>query len=193
MTISMPVENFADIIQGSRRGTAAAQKKLYESYKGFCLKLIFRYIFNYEKAIDVLHDGFVKIYRNLPSFRLVDGPECEWIFIAWIRRIMVNTAIDHLKSASKDPALEQIPNDIWEIPDNSEHADKLILYRDMIMLIRQLPPDYRIVFNMFMIDGINQQEIAETLKVPLNTVKSKIRRSKAILRKNLQTEYSYYV
>lgn len=189
----MPVENLADIIQGSVNGLAADQKKLYETYKGLCLKLIFRYIFNYEKAIDALHDGFVKIYRNLHSFNLKDGPEGEWVFIAWIKRIMINTAIDQLKRHSRDTALEQLPPDIWDIPDNSEKADKLILYRDMIMLIRQLPRDYRIVFNMFMIDGINQNDIAETLKIPINTVKSKIKRSKAILRKQLQPEYSNYV
>lgn len=193
LIISMPVENLADIIQGSVNGVEAAQKKLYETYKGLCLKLIFRYIFNYEKAIDVLHDGFVKIYRNLYSFRQMDGPEGEWLFVAWIKRIMINTAIDQLKTASKDPALQQMPLEIWDIPDHSEKADKLILYRDMIMLIKQLPPDYRIVFNMFMIDGINQHDIAETLKIPVNTVKSKIKRSKAILRKNLHMEYSVYV
>lgn len=188
----MQFQNLSDIIQGALRGNASAQQAMYNSYKGYCLKIIFRYIFNYEKAVDILHDGFVKVFHNLSSFKTADGPEEEWLFAGWIKRIMINTAIDALKKGRHDLAVSDISDDIWEIPDHNESADKLILYKDLILTIARLPPVYRIVFNMHVIDGISQQEISILLGIPVNTIKSKILRAKSILKNIIQEDLFWY-
>ena len=85
--------------------------------------------------------------------------------MGWLKRIMINTAIDELRKNKMLPEIGGILDYVWEITDNNQDADQLLLYKDLIILIKELPPAYHTVFNLYVIDGYNHYEIADLLKL----------------------------
>ena len=163
------------------------QRMLYDRYRGFALRTVFRYIYSYERALDVTNDGFVKLLNHFSSFKCEEIENLEKVLLGWIRRIMINTSIDELRKGKEPPETAVIPETIWEIPDNGQ-ADQLILYKDLILIIKRLPPQYRIVFNMYVIDGFTHQHIADALSISVGTSKSSLSRARALLQKIIKKE-----
>jgi RNA polymerase sigma-70 factor (ECF subfamily) len=160
---------------------------LYDRYRGFALKTVFRYVYSYERAVDVTNDGFVKLLIHFSSFKCEEVENEEKVLMGWIRRVMINTSIDELRRNKMLSETGHIPSDIWEIPDNRQ-ADQLILYKDLILTIKRLPPQYRTVFNMYVIDGFMHQEIADALAISVGTSKSCLSRARALLQKFIKEE-----
>jgi RNA polymerase sigma factor (sigma-70 family) len=173
------------VIKGCVDKDHTYQKMVYENYRGFALKIVFRYIYRYEKAMDVMNDGFVKIFKNFDKFLLDDDGNHERKLMGWFKRIMVNTAIDALRKENLMPEIGGIPEYVWDYTYKSEDADQLMLYKEIIVLVKELPPQYRMVFNMYVIDGYNHIEIADILKIPIGTSKSTLSRARALLQKKL--------
>jgi len=94
---------------------------------------------------------------------------------------MINTAIDELRKAKMLPEIGGIPEHVWDIPDNSQQADQLLLYKDLIVCIKRLPPQYRIVFNMYVVDGYSHYEIADALQFSVSASKSTLSRARMFL------------
>lgn len=164
------------------------QKIVYERYRGFALKIVFRYIYNYEKALDVLNDGFVKLFTHFATFKMPDPDDSEKALMGWIRRIMINASIDELRRTRMLPEIGGIPESVWEFSDKSQNADQLLLYKDLIILVKKLPPHFRIVFNMYVIDGYSHYEIAHILKISIGNSKSSLSRARALLQKFIRQE-----
>lgn len=160
-----------------------SQKTLYERYYGYSLKVVFRYIYRYEKAIDVVNDGFVKMFRSLEKFDCTEKEHLEKIWMGWIKRIMINTAIDELRKSNMMPEIGGLQDDIWEMQDKSQKTDQKILYKEIIEQVKKLPPSYRVAFNMFVIDGFSHQEIAERLGITVGTSKSNLAKARIQLKK----------
>ncbi len=179
------MEKTTTIINGCRENTHKYQKILYEKYHAFALKIVFRYIYNYEEAIEVANDGFVKFFLGIDKFRCENEVDIEKMLAGWIKRIMVNTSIDLLRKKMLLPEIGGIPDYVWDIKDKSASADQMIIYKDLIILVKKLPPTYRIVFNMHVIDGYTHIEIADALKIPVGTSKSNLLRAKALMIKYL--------
>ena len=156
---------------------------LYERFFGYLLKISFRYVHSYETAVDVTNDGFVKIFQNIHKFRSEEGDFPERLLMAWMKRIIINTSIDALRKNNKTPETGMIHDHDWEIPDDSQRADNLVLYKELISAVRNLPRTYRIVFNMAVIDGCTHYEIADQLGISVGTSKSNLSRARAILQK----------
>ncbi len=112
--------------------------------------------------------------------------ELEKILMGWMRRIMVNTAIDELRKHNMIPEIGGIALHVWEEPDKGTSADQLVLYKDLINEIKQLPPSYRTVFNMYVIDGFSHQEIAEKLGISIGTSKSNLSKGRVLLQKYIR-------
>ncbi|RYY96816.1 MAG: RNA polymerase sigma factor [Chitinophagaceae bacterium] len=177
-------------------GNHREQKALYEHFYGYCLKIVFRYVYHYDNATDVVNDGFVKIFRNLPRFECNKPEDLEPIFMGWIKTIMVNTAIDHLRKNSFLQEIGTLPEEVWQEADHSGHSDQKLLYKELIKEIKKLPPAYRTVFNMYVIDGFTHQEIADQLGIAVGTSKSNLAKARASLQKILKTnelEVSYAI
>lgn len=162
---------------------------MYEHYRGFALKVVFRYIYQYDKAIDIVNEGFVKLLTNFDRFEITDSDDdtsATKKLMAWLKKILVNTCIDELRRSAMIPETGNIPDYVWDIPDNRHNADELLLYKELIVLIKQLPPTYRMVFNLFVIDGFSHAEIAEMLNIPVGTSKANLARARALLQKNIR-------
>jgi RNA polymerase sigma-70 factor (ECF subfamily) len=162
------------------------QKMLYENYYGFALKTVFRYIYRYDKAVDVVNDGFTKFFKKIEQFKPCPETNTEKMLMAYIKRIMINTAIDELRRGAMTPEIGGIPEHAWHIPDNNENAEKMILYKDLIVMIKELAPQYRAVFNLFVIDGYNHMEIADLLNIPVGTSKSNLSRARTLLQNHIR-------
>ena len=156
---------------------------LYEQFFGYGLKIAFRYVHCYDDAINVTNDGFVKIFRNINKFRLEEGKSPEGLLMAWMKRIIINTSIDELRKNKMNPEIGGIPEDIWQQADNSQRADQLLLYKELIIQIKKLPPMYRTVFNMYVIDGCTHFEIADKLGISVGTSKSNLSRARVMMQK----------
>ena len=185
------MESLYNLIRGCIARDYKSQKAFYEHYYGFALKTVFRYIYRYEKASDVVNDGFVKIFNSLEKFQLGrEYADTEKILMGWMKRILINTAIDELRKMHSIPPISELPEYIWEETDRSQNADQKILYKELICEIKRLPPSYRTVFNMFVIDGFSHQEIANMLGISEGTSKSALAKAKAQLKKFINNRFS---
>lgn len=134
------------IVDGCLAGKRKAYDRLYRKYAPSMLGLCLRYCGNLQDAEDVLQEGFIKVFRNISNFRRA-GP-----FEGWIKRIMVNTAIDHFQKEIKHAFHNEIDQDLGIADENFEEsiADEYSFTQEQLMLmIQELPRGYRIVFNMY--------------------------------------------
>src|SRR5689334_5896376 len=165
-----------ELIQGCLKRDRSAQKRLYETYSSKMYGLCYRYVKDSMEAEDVLVTAFTKIFEKIDQFK------SEGSFEGWIRRIVVNEALTHLRrnrSMYLETDLEQADRE----PDYnlSDHLEA----EDLVNMIQQLPAGYRIVFNMYAIDGYSHKEIADHLGINENTSKSQLSRARVYLQKLL--------
>ena len=164
-----------------------AIEALYDFYAPALLSVCFRYCGNKDDAEDILHDGFIKIIQHIQNFKVRSDGSLE----AWMRRIMVNTALNFLRSRQKeksfidiDPILERIDLHDEEEPDPEEIY--LQVDREQILeLICSLPSGYRTVFNLYVFEQYGHREIAELLGCTENTSKSQLSKARGLLRKKM--------
>ncbi len=180
------MEKTLTILNGCRNHDHKYQKILYEKYHDFTLKIVFRYIYNYEEALEVTNDGFVKFFLQIEKFRCENESDIDKLLFGWLKKIMINTSIDLLRKKMLLPEIGIIPEYVWNIKDKGASAEQMIIYKDLIQLVKKLPPSYRIVFNMHVIDGYTHLEIADSLGIPVGTSKSQLLRAKALMQKYLK-------
>ncbi|HEX5026070.1 MAG TPA: RNA polymerase sigma factor [Agriterribacter sp.] len=181
------MENITIVIKGCAKKEHKYQSIVYERYYGYALKIVFRYIYRYEKAVFVTNDGFVKLFRHFEHFKPGKTDlDNEKILMGFIRRIMINTAIDELRKGTMSPEIGGIPDYVWDITAKDQDADQLLLYKEMITMVKDLPPKYRVVFNMYVIDGYNHLEIADMINISVGTSKSCLSRARAMLQENIK-------
>lgn len=180
------MERIDILITGCRNNNHHSQKTVYERYYGYSLKLVFRYIYRYERAVDVVNDGFVKFFTKIDQFQPGSPEINDQILMSYLKRIMINTAIDELRKGAMTPEIGGIPENVWEIPDQAENAEQLLLYKDLIKYIKELSPQYRAIFNLYVIDGYSHYEIADMLGIPVGTSKSCLSRARLLLQKKIK-------
>ena len=182
------MEDIQTILKGCERCEAKYQKMLYELYYAYAFKIAFRYIYRYEKVPDIVNDGFVKLFKSINSFDRWNSTNLEASFLSWLKRIIINTAIDELRRHNMMPEIGNIETATWQNMSDQTTADQMVLYKDVISQIKRLPPAYRTVFNMYVIDGFDHQEIANKLGIAVGTSKSNLFKAKAYLQKLLTKE-----
>jgi RNA polymerase sigma-70 factor (ECF subfamily) len=176
------------ILKGCKAHDTRCQKLLYERYYGYAFKISFRYIYRYDRVADVVNDAFVKLFRTIGQFVSADDSDIEPRLMGWIKKIVVNTAIDELRKNNLMPEIGGIPDAAWEETGNSANADNLLLYKELICHVKSLPPSYGAVFNMYVIDGFSHQEIANELGISVGTSKSNLFKAKAYLQKLIKKD-----
>jgi RNA polymerase sigma factor (sigma-70 family) len=154
------------------------QELLYSRFAPKMYAVCLRYSNNADDACDLLQDGFIKVFKNLDKYR-GDGS-----FEGWIRRIFVNTSIEHFRRKSK------IGNTVepqeYHVEDTGLTALDSMAEKDIIQLIQQLSPGYRQIFNMYVIEGYTHKEIGDILGISEGTSKSQLARGKMLLQKMVQ-------
>jgi RNA polymerase sigma-70 factor (ECF subfamily) len=166
-----------ELIEGCRRQNRQAQQALYELYSGKMYALCCRYVKDKMEAEDVLVVAFTKIFERIHQYK-GDGS-----FEGWIRRVMVNESLGFLRK-NKNMYVET-DIEAAEREPNYEQLDSALEAEDLMKLIEGLPTGYRVVFNLYAIDGYSHQEIGEQLGISENTSKSQLSRARVLLQKRL--------
>ena len=173
------------MISGCVAGNREMQKLLYERFaatmKGVCL----RYSKTSFEAEDIMHDAFLKVYKNIEKFK----GDCP--LEGWVRRIMVNTALSHLRSRLHKIDATETDEGI-EIAE-PETAISTFAAEELMEMVRRLPPKYQAVFNLFAIEGYSYKEISETLNVSEVTCRSQYMRARTMLREMVEKSNKIYL
>jgi len=165
------------IIQGCLKGDRISQKALFDRFSGKMLAVCSRYSRHVMEAEDLLQDGFIKVFTNLDQYKF-EGP-----FEQWIRRIMINNAIKncHRKSFQNEYSVGD------ELPETFEDAEAInsMSERELLGMISELPEGYRMVFNLYAIEGYSHKEISESLKIEESTSRSQLVKARKVLQDKL--------
>ncbi len=158
----------------------SAQKQLYERYSPLMFSVCKRYLRSREDAEEALVSGFYKVFSQIESYSGMGS------FEGWIRRIMVNEAL--MKLRKSQPLI--FPGDSFAPVDTEDsfNIEADISAREIMALLEELPPGYRTIFNLFVLEGFKHHEIAETLNISINTSKSQLILAKEKMRKLLQAK-----
>ena len=167
-----------DLIRGCLQNSAAMQKKLYDKYAAKMYGIALRYAHSQEDAKDILQDGFVKVYKNLSKYKGTGS------FEGWMRRIMVNTAIEHYRKKNNTYEINEVHEEA--VTDKELTALDKLAADDIVKMISELPNGYRTVFNLFAVEGYAHKEIAEMLNISEGTSKSQFARAKAWLQEKIK-------
>jgi RNA polymerase sigma-70 factor (ECF subfamily) len=165
----------APLIEECRRGDSKAQFGLYELYSKAMYNLAFRMLNNREDAEDILQEAFVECFRNINTFRF------ESTFGAWLKKIIINRCINHLKKKKIDLTLyDTLPPFIEEQEEETEYETGKIFKG-----IEMLPDGYRIILTLYLLEGYDHNEISQILGISESTSKSQYSRAKDKLRNML--------
>jgi RNA polymerase sigma factor (sigma-70 family) len=163
------------IIEGCIKGNRFMQEGLYRKYSPVMFAICLRYAVDRPQAEDIMQEGFVKVFLNLPKFRN------EGSFEGWMKRIFVNTAIEWLRKHSKMNQMLDV--EVTEIKRVQQDDFGSLSAKDLMNLIQSLAPGYRTVFNLYAIEGYSHKEIGELLGISEGTSKSQFARARYILEK----------
>jgi len=169
------------LIERCRNNDRAAQKILYNKYAGLMLAICRRYVFEKSEAEDILMEGFLKIFTKIGEF------EGRGSFEGWMKRIFVNTAITNYHKSSKH---NKNHYDIEEVyitkSEKPAFGESEFTQEELFNIIHSLPDGYKLVFNMYALEGYKHKEIADLLGIDINTSKSQYSRAKKLIRKKLE-------
>jgi RNA polymerase sigma factor (sigma-70 family) len=166
-----------ELLKGCLKRERTAQQQLFDTYSSKMYGLCYRYVRHAMEAEDILVTAFTKIFEKIDQFK------GEGSFEGWMRRIMVNEALTYLRK-SRSMYLETDLEQADREPDFDSISDHLET-EDLLKMIQELPAGYRLVFNMYAIDGYSHKEIAGQLGISENTSKSQLSRARVYLQKML--------
>lgn len=175
------MKELEQIIKACKKNRPEAQKKLYEHLSDKMFGVCLQYAKDYTEAEDILQDGFIKVFTKISQYNFKGS------FEGWVRRIMVNCALERFRKQ----------NLMYTVSEIHEYDHKMIVDdvlssisgKELLTLIHQLSPQYKTVFNLYAIEGYSHQEIAEQLNISVGTSKSNLSRARIILQKKVNHLY----
>ena len=174
-------EKLEILLKGCKRGKPGSQEALYKRFASAMYGLCLQYASSKEDAQDIMQEGFIKVFSKLDQ---VNNPAA---FPGWIRRVMINTALEKYRSQVYLQRVDDVKEDMNEEMDDGIYNN--LTSRELVELIQTLSPQYRMVFNLYAIEGYNHQEISEELGISVGTSKSNLSRARAILQKRIKIIY----
>ena len=168
-----------ELLEACKRGDRTAQKKLYDSLAAKMFAICLRYMGQRDAAEDVLQEGFITLFSRLDSY-------CgEGSFEGWARKIFVNTALMELRKKDALKMSEDLET-AWNVSSDGVSQVQSVGYRELLKLIASLPPGYRTVFNLSVIEGYSHKEIAQTLGITEATSRSQLQRARVMLQEKIK-------
>ena len=165
------------LIEGCIKQDRHSQELLYKNFYGFAMKICLRYAANHYDASEVLNDGFFKVFSNIEKYNT------DWPFKPWLSKIILNTAIDYYRANLRWSKMANLDkSDYMMIGATVEHK---LEYEDLLAVIQQLPPAYRLIFNLYAIDGYSHEEIAEMAGISASTSRSNLHKARQKLQQML--------
>jgi len=177
-------KNENEFVLAIKRRERWALKKLYEDHFDLLFPVCLRYAQKEEDAEDVLHEGFIKIYKNIDKYQ--PGTSIK----SWMRRIMVNAAIDHYRERKRKRTEEITP--MLKLRSKRPDVFSKITVDEILEALRQLSPTYRTVFNLFVMEGFSHKEIAKELNITESTSRSNLVKARNKLKSLLLPKENYY-
>ncbi len=177
------MEPIEKIVKACIKGKPSAQERLYKMFADKMFGVCLIYTKDYDAAKDVMQEGFVKVFNKLDTFKFKGS------FEGWVRRIMVNTALERYR---KNYYLYPI-NDIEDYKNDIAYDDVIgmISANDLLKLIKELSPQYQMVFKLFAIEGYSHKEIAKKLEISEGTSKSNLSRARKILQEKVKKYFDW--
>ncbi len=178
----MPAYSEQEIIAGCRKKDRAVQEHLYKMYYSMFLKVCARYAKDMQDAEQLLNDGFLKVFTQVDNFKNTGS------FEGWMRRIVVNTCLDYLRSSALK---EDMVMHVRAIPAEESNLSvtnvgmESVEFKDMVKMIQLLPTMTRTVFNLFVFDGFNHKEIGEKLEISEGTSHWHLHQARNLLQKKI--------
>lgn len=168
-----------ELIKGCTRDEAACQKEVFDRYASRMLGVCHRFARNSADAEDILQDAFIKVFAKIHQFKSAGS------FEGWIRKIVVNTAIKKYSLIRYSKELVGV-----ELTDHSQPTNDPLAYghlseKDLMALINELPDGYRIIFNLYVIEGYQHDEIASMLGIQPGTSRSQLVKARMMLQKQI--------
>jgi len=173
-----------DFIMACIRREKWAQKKLYEDHYSKMMGVCLRYANNKEDALDILHEGFIKVFKNISKYQ--PGTSLA----AWIRRIMVNTSIDYYRKNTRRRTEDL--DQAFQVSSDGADAVSMCTEKEILAAIQTLSPAYRAVFNLYVIEGYSHREIAEQLGITESTSRSNLVKARIKLKAILAAKFVGY-
>lgn len=175
------VDQLHTVIRGCQDNNPVAQHDLYIMFRSKMFGVCLRYAGNHADAEDILQDGFLKVFQKISQFAFKGS------FEGWIRRIMVNTALEKYRLHYQQMNINELNNDTITVvsfePSSNHDAEELL------KLVQELSPKYRVVFNLFAIEGYSHKEISKMLRISEGTSKSNLSRARIILQGKVNKLY----
>ena len=175
------MEDLGKLIKDCAAGKSQAQGRIYELFAPKMYGVCLRYSKDATEAEDNLQEGFLKIFEKIGTFRH------EGSFEGWIRRIMVNISLEKYRKQHVLHPVEDVA--VFEENQFSDEIISSISAKDLLRIIQELPPRYKMVFNLYVFDGLNHKEIAEEMQISVGTSKSNLARARLILKKKIATDF----
>ncbi|CAG0994076.1 MAG: RNA polymerase sigma factor [Bacteroidetes bacterium] len=169
------------LVEGCVKKQALAQKALYDKYSRRMLGVCLRYASSTDEAQDILQDGFIKVFDKIEAFNAKGSLE------GWIRRIMVNTALDNFRKNKKHMNQTDV-DDVKYLLKADNFVVESLEAKALLKIIQTLPTGFRTVFNLYAIEGYSHKEIGVMLDVSEGTSKSQYSRARAYIQKILEKE-----
>ena len=183
MDFALPREySEKEFIDACRRNERWAQKHIYEEYYPGMMGVCLRYSNNEQDALDILHEGFIKVFRNISKYQA--GTSLS----AWIRRIMVNTAIDYYRKN-----IRRRTEDLdmaFDLSSSDADAVSQCTEKEILEAVQSLTPAYRAVFNLYIIEGYSHKEIADNLGITESTSRSNLVKARLKLKEILVYKFN---
>jgi RNA polymerase sigma factor (sigma-70 family) len=166
----------SDLLAGCLRNQRQSQELLYRQFYGYAMSICLRYVSTREGALEVLNDGFLKVFTRLDQYDPAQP------FKGWLRRILINTAVDHYRQEVRHYHHEDVGQIEQTVVSESADAFSQLAHEDLLALIQRLSPAYRLVFNLYVMDGFTHEEIAGQLGISVGASKSNLARARENLR-----------
>ena len=166
------------LIKACIKNDRDAQKQLYKMYYAYAMSICLRYSNSKDDVLEILNDGYMKVFRYLKKY------DQSKAFKPWFGRIMVNAAVDHFNKYNRKIETNQL-EDALNLPDKAGIIQG-ISYKEIIDMMQQLPPSYRTVFNLYVVEGYSHEDIAKQLGVTVGTTKSNLFKARRYMREILE-------
>ena len=168
------------LIKDSIKNSPEAQRELYKRYEQRWFMVCLRYASNKMEAEDIFQNGLISVFKNLKQFDLKKAS-----FYTWSNRIMVNAALQYFRKNNPKQKINLSMEEGFDYGVEADIYDKIGV-QELTKMVQQLPDGYRVVFNMFVIEGYKHNEIAEQLGITVSTSKSQLFKAKKVLRNKLE-------